>query len=70
MRRVAIPALVAAALLSAAPSMTQTPDSQVERKYGLACLETWTSWLLPTATIRIGNFDQIKWLTPMSVGSE
>ena len=35
MRRVAIPALVAAALLSSAPSMAQTPDPRVERAYGL-----------------------------------
>ena len=35
MKRVAIPALVAAALFSSAPSVAQTPDSRVERTYGL-----------------------------------
>ncbi len=35
MRSVAIPALVAAALLSSAPSMAQTPDPRVEKTYGL-----------------------------------
>ena len=35
MRCLAIPALVAAALLSSAPSVAQTPGSQVEKGYGL-----------------------------------
>ena len=35
MRSVAIPALIAAALLCSAPSMAQTPSPQVTRTYGL-----------------------------------
>ena len=70
MRSLAIFALVAAALLSSAPSMAQTPGSQNERTYGWACPETGRSCSFPTATIRIGHFDAIRRPIPTSVGTE